>query len=64
MCSAVWFVPLQVAFETAQPLLLLSPGVVVLATLVLSEHPIMGCAVCGVAHAVCGSVIIPCGVGL
>ena len=45
VCSTVWFVLLQVAFETAQPLVLLPPKVVVIAHLALAERPIMGCVV-------------------
>ena len=52
MCGADWFALLHVAFETAQSLFLLSLGVVV--RLALAKYPIMvGCAVCGVAYAVC-----------
>ena len=50
VCIAVWFVQLQVAFETAQPFLLLYLGVVALARLALAEHPIVvGCVLCGVS---------------
>ena len=56
----------SVAFETAQPLILLSPGVVVaLARLALAEHPIMvACVVCGVDMTCVEAVLMPCGVGL
>ena len=40
--------------EAAQPLLLLPPGVVALASLALAEHPITMGVVYGVAYAVCG----------
>lgn len=44
--------------ETAQPVLLLSPGAV--ARPALAEHPIkVGCAVCCVAYAVCSGHVNP-----
>ena len=60
VCGAACFVLLQVAFETAQPLLLMYPEVVDLSRLRLAQHPIMvGCAVCGVACAVWGGRVNP-----
>lgn len=47
VCGAVWFVLLHAVFKTAQPVLLLSPGVVALAPLALAKHPIMGSVVYG-----------------
>ena len=47
VCGAVWFLLLHAVFKTAQPVLLLSPGVVALAPLALAKHPIMGSVVYG-----------------
>ena len=60
VCGAVWFVLLHAVFKTAQPVLLLSPGVVALAPLALGEHPVIGCVVCDcrvIEYAVCGASV-------